>query len=79
MKLLNKSEALLVMLAADEQVKNTPTYRMGQAIYNLICGELFSHEEIIAVEDHYKWYNSTDAVWCTEYFIEHFVEGGVLL
>lgn len=80
MNKLNKAQAqaLLVIIAADEQVRNIPTYRMGQALYNLIVDKVASYDEILAVENHYKWYNSLDAKWCTQYFIEHFVINGVI-
>lgn len=73
MKLLTRSEAYFVLLTAAEQVDSTPTYRPGQAIYNLICDKFLSHEEIISVIDHYKWYNSKDVEYCVDYFLDHFV------
>lgn len=70
--MITYTEAQAMISTAYEQMKQEPSYRLGQALFNLMDKETADYSR--TVEDHYKWYNSKDLEWCFEYFFTHFVE-----
>jgi len=87
MKKLRSEEAGVILRKAFKLCREHPTYRMGQAICNLLPDGMAKHfdgahvntKEIglcdtIWKKEHTKWYNSHDAVWCIERFYRVFVE-----
>jgi hypothetical protein len=61
-----------MICTAHLQVEEVPTYRLGQALYNLLPKEL--QLSAIEVVDHYKWYNTLDERYALKYFYDHFVK-----
>jgi hypothetical protein len=68
------TERQAILEIAIAQVRATPTYRLGQALWN----EVHNRHPHIAMNnmmfepDHYRFYNSTDEKYCIDYFFENF-------
>lgn len=73
MNKLTIAEAHKITLQAQQQVALTPTYRLGQAIWNLLPKELAEYDQQNN-PDHYKFYNSLDMIYCIKYTWENLVE-----
>jgi hypothetical protein len=71
-RIIRVDEALKIVHKANKQVKENPGYRLGQALYNLIRDK-FTHEVLVEMEDHYKWYNTLDKQFALNYFYSNFV------
>lgn len=77
LKRLTISEAISMVILAQNQCKTTPTYRLGQALYNLLPSEKYQdHQEVLDAPDHYRWYQSLDNTFCVQYFYSTFVDYG---
>ena len=72
LKVIPLHEATKMVVFAQQQVKEVPTYRLGQALYNMLPKSL-DHDLVLAEKDHYRWYNSLDNEYCVRYFYEVFV------
>lgn len=72
MKLYTFEEAHALITKAYKLVNEVSTYRMGQALYNMMGHDMATHS--MTVIDHQKWYNSTDSSYCVIYFYEHFTD-----
>ena len=71
-RIYNHTEALSLIIKAHKQVVDTPTYRMGQALYNLLPNDVAEASKKLPY--HANWYESNDRTLCIKYFYDHFVK-----
>lgn len=73
MNKLTVAQGIEIIKQAQQQVKATPTYRLGQAIWNLLPSDLAEYDQQHNI-DHHKFYNSLDNEYCLKYTWENLIE-----
>lgn len=69
---LSATEADKIVAKAYHDSGNCPTYRMGQALWNLLPRDIADRD--FEREDHQKWYQSEDKEYCIQRFYELMVD-----
>lgn len=72
MKKLSNKQAVEIFAKANQQVLDNPTYRLGQALYNLLPEHMRVEYDKVKVDDF--WYQTTSKNSAVFHFWNVFVE-----